>query len=152
MELKEGMYVRTDEGIAKVIEKRKNPYGEETIFIIDKPFMYHFTDFLRTAEDMIDVNFEEDTNQIKGASNNIIDLIEEGDLVRIEYFSLRYERRVTRLFEVTSKSKTYTCLDNSKCSFMLINNEFSEEDKELSPIIKSIVTKEQFSSMEYKVV
>ena len=41
-------------------------------------------------------------NVIK-ASYNIIDLIEEKDLLEIEYFSLRYEKRVTRLFEVTYK-------------------------------------------------
>lgn len=136
MKLEVGMYVRTDEGIAKVINKRKNPYGEETIFIIDKPFMYHFTDFLRTAEDMIDVNFEEDTSQIKGASHNIIDLIEVGDYVngfRVdeigEYHSIR-----------TDKVETYAKVN---CSALL--NCFYEED------IKSIVTKEQFKSVSYKV-
>ena len=84
------------------------------------------------------------------ASYNIIDLIEEKDLLEIEYFSLRYEKRVTRLFEVTYKEGRFINLDNAKCQFMLIDNDWTDNDKELEPIIKSIVTKEQFSSMEYR--
>ena len=126
MELKEGMYVRTDEGIAKVINKRKNPYGEETIFMIDKPFIYHFADFLKTSEDMIDVNFEEDTSQIKGASHNIVDLIEEGDYVNGECVY-----SVARDIE-----KHFVCVETG----IFLNNE-----------IKSIVTKEQFELMQYKI-
>ena len=85
------------------------------------------------------------------ASHNIIDLIEEKDLLEIEYFSLRYEKRVTRLFEVTYKEGRFINLDNAKCQFMLIDNDWTDNDKELEPIIKSIVTKEQFESMAYKV-
>jgi hypothetical protein len=33
---------------------------------------------------------------------------------------------------------------------MLKNNEFNDNDKALEPIIKSIVTHEQFSQMEYR--
>ena len=86
------------------------------------------------------------------ASHNIIDLIQEKDLLEIEYFSLRYNERVTRLFEVTFRDERYINLSNAKCEFMLINGEFNKDDKELEPIIKSIVTKEQFESMAYKVV
>ena len=87
-------------------------------------------------------------NVIK-ASYNIIDLIEEKDLLEIEYFSLRYEKRVTRLFEVTYKEGRFINLDNAKCQFMLIDNDWTDNDKELEPIIKSVVTKEQFESMKY---
>ena len=83
------------------------------------------------------------------ASHNIMDLIEEEDLLEIEYFSLRYEKRVTRLFEVTYKEGKFINLDNAKCQFMLIDNDWTDNDKELKPIIKSIVTKEQFESMKY---
>ena len=88
---------------------------------------------------------------IINASYNIIDLIEVGDLLKIEYYSLRYNERVTRLFEVTYKDERYINLSNAKCEFMLIENDFTESDKVLKPIIKSIVTKEQFESMEYKI-
>ena len=131
MKLEEGMYVRTDEGIAKVIEKRKNPYGEETIFIIDKPFMYHLTDFLRTAEDMIDVNFEEDTKQIKGASHNIIDLIEVGDYV--------------------NGKEVEDVINNTINLFEQPVLRIDDDYYLIAEDIKSIVTKEQFSQMEYKV-
>lgn len=89
-------------------------------------------------------------NYIINASHNIIDLIEEKDLLEIEYFSLRYEKRVTRLFEVTYKEERFINLGNAKCQFMLIDNDWTDYGKELEPIIKSIVTKEQFSSMEYR--
>ena len=88
--------------------------------------------------------------EIEKASYNIIDLIEERDLLEIEYFSLRYEKRVTRLFEVTYKEGIFITLDNAKCRFMLTDNDWTDNDKELEPIIKSIVTKEQFSSIEYR--
>ena len=84
------------------------------------------------------------------ASYNIIDLIEEKDLLEIEYFSLRYEKRVTRLFEVTYKEGRFINLDNAKCQFMLIDNDWTDNDKELEPIIKSIVTKEMYSSVKYR--
>lgn len=88
--------------------------------------------------------------EIQKASYNILDLIEKGDLLEIEYFSLRYEKRVTRLFEVTYKEGRFINLDNAKCQFMLIDNDWTDNDKELEPIIKSIVTKQQFSSIEYR--
>ena len=90
-------------------------------------------------------------NYIIKASHNIIDLIEEKDLLEIEYFSLRYEKRVTRLFEVTYKEGSFINLGNAKCQFMLIDNDWTDNDKELEPIIKSIVTKEQYESMQYEV-
>ena len=89
-------------------------------------------------------------NYIIKASHNIIDLIEEKDLLEIEYFSLRYEKRVTRLFEVTYKEGRFINLDNAKCQFMLIDNDWTDNDKELEPIIKSIVTKEMYSSVKYR--
>ena len=131
MKLEVGMYVRTDEGIAKVIKKRKNPYGEETIFIIDKPFMYHLTDFLRTAEDMIDINFEEDTEQIKGASHNIIELLQVGDVITTNNLC----GEITKI-DIEDNKIWIACCDYETCR---------SED------ILSIVTKEQFESMSYKV-
>ena len=89
-------------------------------------------------------------NYIIKASHNIIDLIEEKDLLEIEYFSLRYEKRVTRLFEVAYKEGRFINLVNAKCQFMLIDNDWTDDDKELEPIIKSIVTKEMYSSVKYR--
>lgn len=92
-----------------------------------------------------------DKENIIKSSPKIMSLIEENDLLKIEYYSLRYNERVTRLFEVTFKDNKYINLSNAKCEFMLVNGDFNKSDKELEPIIKSIVTKEQFESMEYKV-
>ena len=84
------------------------------------------------------------------ASFNIIDLIEENDLLEIEYYSPRYKERVTRLFEVDYKYNEYISLKNSYCTFQLKNGEYSESDKKLNPIIKSVVTKEKFDSIKYE--
>ena len=139
MKLEPNMYVRTKWGIAKYIH---NLVTKETVYrVIDKKIIYD------NVEDWEDCLLD---NEILKESHNIIDLIEEKDLLEIEYFSLRYEKRVTRLFEVTYKEGRFINLDNAKCQFMLIDNDWTDNDKELEPIIKSIVTKEQFSSMEYK--
>ena len=130
MKLEVGMYVRTKDGtIERIIE-----------------LGYQDKEYVSFSKDNEYLTYKD---KIK-ASHNIIDLIEEKDLLEIEYFSLRYEKRVTRLFEVTFKDESYTNLDNAKCKFMLIDNDWSNSDKELEPIIKSIVTKEQFESMSYK--
>lgn len=91
---------------------------------------------------------DEDLKQLK-SSPNIIELFEEHDLVVMEYFSLRYNERVTRLFEVDYKDKRFMTLKNSYADFMLENNEFNDNDKALHPIIKSIVTHEQFERIQY---
>ena len=133
----EGDYVRTKHGIEKITDIKEwvNFRGYEKIITTDK--------------NQYETLYEQ--SEIIKSSPNIIDLIEVGDLIRIEYYSLRYEERVTRLFEVTFKDKKYINLNNSKCDFMLIDGDFNKSDKELEPIIKSIVTKEQFSCMEYTI-
>ena len=133
-----GDYVRTINGIIAKIESKRD---------------YTTGDYIGGENDFfLNVNHSyQDYDRIVKSSPNIIDLIEENDLITIEYYSLRYSERVTRLFEVTYKDDEYIVLDNAKCSFMLKNNDFNRKDKQLEPIIKSIVTKEQFSQMEYKV-
>lgn len=134
MKIKKGDYIRTYDGF---IGKLK--YVDHMGFGCDK---YIFED---SFEEMYD-------DDIKLVKKRPIDLIEVGDLLRIKYYSSRYNKRVTRLFEVTFKDKDYINLSNAKCEFMLVNGEFNQEDKKLKPIIKSIITKEQLEYMEYKVV
>lgn len=141
MKLEVGMYVRIQWG-----------NGEQTISkCTNKVDMgdtqYSNNDFYIHTDKKGEVIYK---SMILKASHNIIELIEEKDLVEIEYFSLRYEERVTRLFEVTFKKAGHINLDNAKCQFMLLNNDWSDNDKDFEPIIKSIVTKEQFESMSYK--
>ena len=137
MELKEGMYVRTKWGIAKIreIEVVEEILGREvqpiTIYYVDRCFQ------------PIDETkcFKED---IAKASNNIIDLIEVGDYVN--------GYKVIKIGDLS-------CYDNRigskyiEIDFNVENdNEHWCEDTTLqNPDIKSMVTKEQFESMSYKV-
>lgn len=139
--LEPNMYVRTEKNIFKI--KKIN---DEFITIMNTQYVLHhskFTGHYYFCDD-------DEVYTIGKASHNIIDLIEEKDLLEIEYFSLRYEKRVTRLFEVTYKEGRFINLDNAKCQFMLIDNDWTDNDKELEPIIKSIVTKEMYSSVKYR--
>ena len=138
--MKVGDYVRTKYGIKQIYEIDNN----KTVW------KYKFKLKKQDGNGCVDLGCFSDSDVIK-SSPNIIDLIEENDLLKIEYYSLRYEERVTRLFEVTYKDEKYINLDNAKCDFMLIDGDWKKSDKALEPIIKSIVTKEQFSSMEYKI-
>ena len=139
MKLEVGMYVRTPKGIAKIEEIAED--RTEIYFNCDTGLSISFIKKDFTQEEMA---------KFYKHSHNIINLIEEKDLLEIEYFSLRYEKRVTRIFEVTYKEGRFINLDNSKCQFMLIDNDWTDNDKELEPIIKSIVTKEMYSSVEYR--
>ncbi len=85
------------------------------------------------------------------ASYNIIDLIQNKDLCEIEFYSPRHNKRVTRLFEVLIISDTYINFQNINCEFVLINKQWNADDLELKPVIKAILTKEQFENNCYKV-
>lgn len=136
-----GDYVRTPQGIIAKIINIQEDTGQ--YFLNGNAVSLESKNYIADKNITIGENFKH--------SPNIIDLFEEHDLVVIEYYSLRYNERVTRLFEVTFKDGEYINLSNAKCEFMLVNGEFNKGDKELKPIIKSILTKEQFESMEYKV-
>lgn len=138
-ELKVGMYVRTNYRREKVIRKIVNIVEDGIVhdhrLIFDKPTQYTY--------------YVEDGYFV--AKECTMNLLEENDLLSIEYYSPRYEERVTRLFEVDFKYDKYISLTNSHCTFNLTNGEYSELDKKLNPIIKSVVTKEQFNSVKYEV-
>ncbi len=85
------------------------------------------------------------------SSPNIIDLIEVGDFVKIEFFSNRYLKRLERIFEVDYVINKSICFENGHCQLNILDGKWSNQDEELKPIIKSIVTKEQFESMENKI-
>lgn len=132
MDLKTNMYVRTKDGkIAKFIK-----YDEE-----DK-------------EELVTDYYEYSTIWIKDvtkASHNIIEILEEKDLVEIEYYSPRYKERITRLFEVDFKHKDNITFGNTHCQLNIFDGEWGNHDQLLEPVIKSIVTREQFEQMQYKV-
>ena len=140
--MSKGDYVRTKDGIiAKIVDVKENPYGEKTIFELDREiniFDLEMGDMYlacnpkaKETTNEIDIHFGDDKIIIK-SSPNIIDLIEKGDYVN--------GYKVLFIDNDLSKTKNIKCIDNEEerqC--------FYEQD------IKSIVTKEQFSAMEYKV-
>lgn len=91
--------------------------------------------------------YDEDT--VTKASYNIIDLIEVGDLVEIEFYSPRYEKRITRLFEVDFKNNSHITFNNAHCQLNIVDGIWSDAD--LKPVFKSIVTKEQFENAKYRI-
>lgn len=128
MKLEVGMYVRTKEGhICKIKSiTRSSSLGEETIqarFICENNNIYDY-DKYDTSDD------------IKGKpSHNIIDLIQSKDLIVDTKNNLYVVDRVEGDYVFTTSKNEYGLI------ITLVDYQ-----------IKSIVTKEMFESMSYKVV
>lgn len=122
MKLEVGMYVRTEWGIAKVIDFE----AQDFLIRLDKKIMFE-----NQPEYF---NYTTIGNIIK-ASHNIIDLIEVGDYVN--------GLQVVEVREHLHNDKEIV-LSNGEFNWSFSKNESDYE-------IKSIVTKECFESMSYKV-
>lgn len=127
MELKVGMYVRTKEGyIAKLLHYGYNTGISGKIHLFD-----------RQIRDISDLVYETDNflwdkelkKYIKNYSYDILDLLEEGD-----YVNGYYVEDVLKTFVNVAVGSNY-----------FQSPTIYEKD------IKSIVTKEQFENMEYKI-
>lgn len=124
MELEEGMYVRTDSGYIF-----KLGYYDKK----EKRWMYF------VEEDWYPVY--ESESELAKVSHNIIDLIQENDFVNgekvssIQYDGMGFEH--------------IRCVQTI-CKFDDLDNQFYTETY-FNKDIKSIVTKEQFERMSYKV-
>ena len=136
--IKVGEYVRTESLICKIVGITTSKY-----LINNNKLCFEVDTFVNSNQEL----YLED---IIKHSPNLIDIIEDGDFCKIEFYSPSYEKRRTRIFEV-SKIDEYITFENMHCDFFMINGEWSNGDKELNPVIKSIVTKEQFESVSYKV-
>lgn len=134
--MKVGDYVRTENGINKVAGYRYEAEYENG----------HVVRFEKS-----DSGCRYTDKDLPKSSPNIIDLIEEHDFVEIEYFSNRYSKRVKRIFEVDYIVDKDICFENGYARLNILNGEWANQDKELKPIIKSIVTSQQFEAMQYKV-
>jgi hypothetical protein len=143
--MKVGDYVRTKNGIiAKIVDVKENLYGEKTIFELDREInifdlemgdMYLACNpIAEETTNKIDTHFGDDKIIIK-SSPRIIDLVQVGDYVNGNY--------VLKTVEKDKRKKQFIIIE-STC-YEWGTEELKEED------IKSIVTKEQFSAMEYKV-
>ena len=135
MELEVGMYVRTKDGnIRKIVELTNTKFIDEPDYYVDKVLID------------IEQNEREDTiymekwlfnESILKASHNIIDLIEVGDYVNG--------------YKVITNKKEYIELNNADLNYDCIEYQRILKNKYSEIAINSIVTKEQFESMEYKV-
>ena len=119
--MKVGDYVRTTKGIIKVAKI-------ENDIIKDTKCYMHYGDFIKS-------------------SPNIIDLIKNEDLLKIIYPIGKnkdlFQEEITQVIE-NEDNKLYIKLYTEKYVFL---EDFSKYDIE----IKSIVTKEQFEQMEYRI-
>ena len=140
-----GDYVRTKDGIiAKIIDNIENPYKEKTIFVLDKEININdlegadiysiLNPFAEETINRIDTHFQDEKIIIK-SSPNIIDLIEVGDYVN-----------GMLVIEETPK-------DKRKKQQIIVDSTAVEWGTErlFNKDIKSIITREMFESMEYKV-
>lgn len=125
--LEVGMYVRTKKGIAKII-------GQNDDVRYCYPNAYISDTYLGINDDT-EYLYEED---ILKSSNNIIDILEEGDYVNgvpVEGYYTRYDEEKDDYIKIG----IITLEDYWKGTFTSIED------------IKSIVTSQQFENMQYKV-
>lgn len=133
MELEENMYVRTNLGIAKITEYKENKNFDNE-FLLDKEIIDTHEDYYSHC--LYDYEFYLD--QVIKASHNIIDLIEVGDIIK---------------FDITdtdnyAEIQGYNCWEIS-CEEEL--NGVKEMIEMESAKLLSIVTKQQFESMAYRI-
>ena len=90
-------------------------------------------------------------NSIVKHSKNIFELLENEDIVILEYYVSKYRKRITRRFEIF-KIEPLITFGNMYCDFLYdLNKQKFLDGIGFNPKIKRIVTKEQFSSIEHKV-
>lgn len=141
MKLEVKMYVRTRYGyIARL--KRINKTDRYTEYEFDNTIGYDYDGFFHSiVEDCID------GIEIIKASYNIIDLIEVGDVI-----TFKNDEDVYKINCVPNEESTCDC-------FYLVFDyatQYGLEDIEVSKetmlnTLESVITREQFSQMEYKV-
>ena len=125
MEISKGMYVRTHQGIARIVEKPNISvvvWNDRKVIYVDKNGHPVPTSF----------NFFVFEDEITASSFNIIDLIEVGDYVNGERVYYAY---------CSSEGSTGLFIEEAGIRVWL------EKDSQ----IKDIVTNEQFNSMKYVV-
>jgi hypothetical protein len=126
-----GDYIRTPFGITKCINKQQIII-EDNLFCETKyGYLYYLEDYDDEMCNITDSNLDEYKH-----SENIIDLIEVGDYVN--------GNKVIKSLPKDKRKKQEIIIDSTCFEY----GELPLKQEE----IKSIVTKEQFESMEYKVV
>ena len=122
LELRENIYVRTKDGIIAKVD-----YIDDNTIFFDK-------DLYRTYGDSIDFLEKDNLERIVKASYNIIDILEEGDYVN-----------GNKVIEI---EKNYKFIDGTIRDILWTDTKMQKAIWDET--IKSIVTKEMFSSVEYR--
>ena len=128
LELKENMYIRTKDGIIAKVDYIDN----DTIFF-DK-------DLHRTYGDSIDFLEKDNLERIVKASYNIIDILKKGDYVN--------ESKVIDISIIGKDKEKWVWVEQMEDTDNKYGDDYVGYNNEQ---IKSIVTKEQFEQMAYKV-
>lgn len=158
-----GNYVRNKYGYAKItkIENVKNSrinryfvfpeQPKSKLIIVDKPIAFEIAENgeTRAKSNMAVITEEEEQELELRTSSNVLDLLKDGDFIEIEYRSPRYKQRITRIFEVEKNMEDFFSLCNYHMVFDISNKRFKDSDKKLKPVIKSIITREQFDLTKY---
>ena len=159
--MKVGDYVRNKYGKTKIREIKKisvyNPFEKKhsttaRLIKVDNKICFQSDTSGNRVKDtpLLDTAILQTTTEPKNNSN-IIKLLENGDLLEIEYTSPRSKERTTRLFEVEKYINEYFELCNHHMMFSIFNGKFGKIDKELNPVIKKIITKEELLKTGYEV-
>ena len=131
MKLAVGMYVRTDEGIRKILNEYEEGYE------LDRSLHYLYPE----GHDLYKKDLEDDEDKIViKASFNIIDLVEEGDILEIneEKYEVIYDESYEKL-GILIPSRKELSIRHSALEYVFKKYEVA------------IVTKEQFEQAKYKV-
>ena len=140
--IKVGEYVRTRKGIigrlrGQYIYGHGVEYPEPQEWVIDR--FNNKKNYYVTNE--ADVDFDEIINH----SKNILDLIEDEDIVVLEYKTPRYRARIQRKF-IVSKIDDFINFENRHCDFTYKVGDKKIVNKVCKNIkIKQILTAEQFN-------
>lgn len=121
LDLRENMYIRTKDGIIAKVD-----YIDDNTIFFDK-------DLYRTYGDSIDFLEKDNLERIVKASYNIIDILEVGDYVN--GYKIGY-------------------IDGCKGAMREFYYDYENSNEDVGhweEEIKSIVTKEQFKNMEYRI-
>lgn len=142
MKLEEGMYVRTEYGyIDKILlveyaEEKRREYPNH-------PSKNHWRDKILLFKE----GYWRTNQNIKKASHNLIDLIEEGDFVKVRIDGIFINCFMVDLFEDENENQELGigCYEDG------LLNSISEYRPLKTLEILEVVTKEQFKSISYEV-
>ncbi len=138
--IKIGDYVRTERGfIGKIIQK-ENDY-------IDGKFKNISVCLSALREGHI-------VGKIIKYDKNIVQVLEDNDLVEIEYYVAKYRKRIRRIFEVTflfGDNTIWFEYLNTRFSFDVAENKWKRNAEGHNPKIVRILTKEQYERYSYQV-